>query len=272
MIGADCLWIMLIVTVHLVDVSLSDCKFPVHNTDRDLQKRIQPLVGKTFSGKDASEKYKYFFGVCTEALAKSMITGGETYGLLQKSVETNKFYRLGKYTNTTIISGNDWLILEYLDGEPYHSHCGSEPRRGRVMLNCDSSVSLGTEELIVLEEENNKTHDCFYLFEMKTSVVCPKTLNISLSLSVGTILIIVFLCVMSLYLILGCAYMRFVLHAKGKEQCPNYEFWQDFGNLQADGCDLVCRSKKPPGSRSYKGIGDDQLEGDDERDDHLLPM
>lgn len=80
------------------------------------------------------------------------------------------------------------------------------------------------------------------------------------------------MCVLSLYLILGCAYMRFVLHAKGKEQCPNYSFWQDFGNLQADGCDLVCRSKTSSGSRSYKGIGDDQLEGEEDKDDHLLPM
>ncbi|XP_062619387.1 cation-dependent mannose-6-phosphate receptor-like [Saccostrea cucullata] len=268
MVITDCLWILLMITVHLVDVSLSDCKFPVHKTERDLQKRIQPLVGKTFRGKDASQKYDYFFGVCTEAL--NTVSDGGTYGLLQQDLETNKFYKLGKYTNTTIISGGDWMILEYLDGEVYHSHCGSEPRRGRVMLNCDRSVSVGEEDLIVLEEENNKTQDCFYLFEMKTSVVCPEIITVSLS--VGTILIIVFLCVVSLYLVLGCAYMRFVLHAKGKEQCPNYEFWQDFGNLQADGCNLVCRSKQPPGSRSYKGIGDDQLEGDDERDDHLLPM
>jgi hypothetical protein len=28
-------------------------------------------------------------------------------------------------------------------------------------------------------------------------------------------------------------YQRLVLGAKGKEQIPNYSFWQDFGNLQA---------------------------------------
>lgn len=37
----------------------------------------------------------------------------------------------------------DWVILEYLDGQPYGSHCGSEPRRARVMFNCDSSVAIG---------------------------------------------------------------------------------------------------------------------------------
>ncbi|XP_062619411.1 cation-dependent mannose-6-phosphate receptor-like [Saccostrea cucullata] len=168
----DCVWILLMITVHLVDVSLSDCKFPVHKTDRDLQKRIQPLVGKTFSGKDASQEYEYFFGVCTEAL--NTLPGGETYGLLQQATDTKWFHKIGKYTNATIISGSDWMILEYLDGERYHSHCNSEPRRGRVLLKCDRNVRVGEEDLIVLEEENNKTQDCFYLFEMKTSVVCPK--------------------------------------------------------------------------------------------------
>ena len=42
-----------------------------------------------------------------------------------------------------------------------------------------------------------------------------------------------FFCVMSVYLIAGGLYQRFVLGAKGVEQIPNYEFWKDFGNLQA---------------------------------------
>lgn len=41
------------------------------------------------------------------------------------------------------VSPDDWVILEYLDGQPYGISCGSEPRRARVMLNCDSSVAIG---------------------------------------------------------------------------------------------------------------------------------
>lgn len=44
--------------------------------------------------------------------------------------------------NILVLPG-DWVILEYLDGEPYGSHCGSEPRRAKVMFNCDSSVAIG---------------------------------------------------------------------------------------------------------------------------------
>jgi hypothetical protein len=43
----------------------------------------------------------------------------------------------------------------------------------------------------VIEEERDKFHDCYYLFEMGTSIVCEKKQLITLSLSVGSILVIV---------------------------------------------------------------------------------
>lgn len=46
----DTFWAIIALLMHLVDVSQSDCKFSRHGdnvTDKDLQRRIQPLVGKT---------------------------------------------------------------------------------------------------------------------------------------------------------------------------------------------------------------------------------
>lgn len=40
---------------------------------------------------------------------------------------------------------------------------------------------------------------------------------------------------------LGIAYRRIMTGAQGIEQIPHYQFWRDLGNLQADGCDFVCR-------------------------------
>ena len=47
------------------------------------------------------------------------------------------------------------------------------------------------ERLKVYEEENTKQQDCYYLFEMGTSAVCPEQPLVTVSLSVGTILLIV---------------------------------------------------------------------------------
>lgn len=43
------------------------------------------------------------------------------------------------------------------------------------------------------------------------------------------------------------------------EQFPHLAFWQDLGNLVADGCDFVCRSKPCNVPAAYRGVGDDQL-------------
>lgn len=76
-----------------------------------------------------------------------------------------------------------------------------------------------------------------------------------------------------MYLFFGFLYKRCIVGAQGWEQVPNYEFWTDFGNLQADGCNYVCR-RKQSANNYYRGIGDEQLDKNDdlERDDHLLPM
>ena len=37
----------------------------------------------------------------------------------------------------------------------------------------------------------------------------------------------------TVYLLLGFLYQRYIAGAKGLEQIPNYDFWKDFGSLQA---------------------------------------
>ena len=44
-------------------------------------------------------------------------------------------------------------------------------------------------------------------------------------------------------MIAGCIYKRLVVGAKGWEQVPCISLYREFGNLTADGCDYVCRSR-----------------------------
>uniref|UniRef100_A0A2K6QWI3 Mannose-6-phosphate receptor, cation dependent n=1 Tax=Rhinopithecus roxellana TaxID=61622 RepID=A0A2K6QWI3_RHIRO len=82
-----------------------------------------------------------------------------------------------------------------------------------------------------------------------------------------------FASLVAVYVVGGFLYQRLVVGAKGMEQFPHLAFWQDLGNLVADGCDFVCRSKPRNVPAAYRGVGDDQLgEESEERDDHLLPM
>lgn len=250
------------------------CTFINHKTAQsEMHKRLQPLLGKVFETTDSKNLYTYNIGICVNADPQKQF--GENVGVVQNEIKDKgplKHWIIGYYNNSQLIEGTDWLILEYLDGQKYTSHCGYEPRKARIMITCDNNVKSGEETVKIFEEEIDKTEDCYYLFEISTPDICIKEPPITISLSVGSILVIIFIVVVCLYILLGFLYNRLVLGAKGKEQIPNYSFWQDFGNLQADGCNYICRTGSRSESKPYKGLGDDQLQEEDDRDDHLLPM
>lgn len=92
-------------------------------------------------------------------------------------------------------------------------------------------------------------------------------------ISAGSIILIIGFCVLAVYLIGGFLYQRLIVGAKGMEQFPNYAFWVEFGNMTADGCDFVCRSRNRENAPAYRGVATEPLEEEpEERDDHLLPM
>ncbi|NIG58756.1 cation-dependent mannose-6-phosphate receptor isoform X1 [Pontoporia blainvillei] len=164
-------------------------------------------------------------------------------------------------------AGN-WIMLIYKGGDEYDSHCGKEQRRAVVMISCNRHTLADNFNPVF--EERGKVQDCFYLFEIDSSLACSPEVS---RLSVGSVLLVTFASLIAVYIIGGFLYQRLVVGAKGMEQFPHLAFWQDLGNLVADGCDFVCRSKPRNVPAAYRGVGDDQLgEESEERDDHLLPM
>ncbi|XP_060075675.1 cation-dependent mannose-6-phosphate receptor-like [Ylistrum balloti] len=272
------LWVALI---SAVDRATAGCSFPQHTSEnRKIEAKIQPLLGKRFRAEDVNKEYVYKIGICTDALDKTEfhdMENNKNIGVYQfkytdGNLDPKDGHVVGRYNNTSMTQGTGWILLEYRDGEKYHTHCTQETRRARIMIICDEDVDVGSERINIFEENTNKTGECYYLFEMASSAACRTKPAVTFGLSLGSILVIVFVSVVFLYLLLGIAYQRFVLGAKGMEQLPNYSFWQDFGNLQSDGCNLVCRSGGSPQKPTFKGLGDDQLQEEDDRDDHLLPM
>ncbi|XP_074654508.1 cation-dependent mannose-6-phosphate receptor-like [Tubulanus polymorphus] len=248
---------------------LSDCTFPLHKVKTDVKQRLKPLIGKRFSATDADNKFSYSVGICTDAVKDE--APSDKAGVVQTSTKGGSKVIVGRYDNAQIMMGESWIFLEYDQGMKYKTHCNAESRRANIMLICDSTEEHGL--LRIIEENTNKSQQCYYLFELSHRAVC--TSSPSNGLSIGSIVVILFTVISLAYFLVGFLYQRFVVGAKGYEQIPNYSFWKDFGNLQADGCELICRSGRVTETRTYKGIGDDQLQhddDDDDRDDHLLPM
>ncbi|XP_053896307.1 cation-dependent mannose-6-phosphate receptor isoform X1 [Malaclemys terrapin pileata] len=234
--------------------------------EQALLKKLEPLSSVSFDSNVTSspeEKYTYKFRVCREvdsSLSQS--------GLVQINLKDQKQTVVGRINETQVFSGSDWIMLIYKGGDSYGSHCHGEKRKAMIMISCNrKTLSSG---FTLLSEEREKEQECLYLFEMDSSLACPPEDS---HLSIGSILLITFASLVAVYIIGGFLYQRLVVGAKGMEQFPHFTFWQDLGNLMADGCDFICRSKPQNAPAAYRGVGDDQLgEESEERDDHLLPM
>ncbi|KAG9470599.1 cation-dependent mannose-6-phosphate receptor [Eleutherodactylus coqui] len=261
-----CLAAVSFVAADVVD----DCKINserVSASEQAVLNRLAPLKHKRFETtfKNGTESYTYTFAVCGTVLNGTKSTNE---GLVQNKTQNGEITVIGRINDTRVINGTDWILLIYKSGEKYDKHCVKEPRKAMVMISCNKK-SLA-EGFTIVSEERDRMDECFYLFEMDSSVACPPDES---HLSVGSILLIVFAVLIGLYIIGGFLYQRFVVGAKGMEQFPNITFWKELGNLVADGCDFVCRSQPRSSETAYRGVGDDQLgEEPEERDDHLLPM
>lgn len=239
------------------------CKLTAESpSERAVLKRLAPLLHKNISvplKKD--QNYTYVFQLCGDA---DGIAGA---GVVQNDVKTNEKTVVGQYDSTKAIGGSDWVMLIYENGKAYTSHCSSQNRKAIIMISCERKTDVGPLEAVA---EDRERKDCFYLFELDTSAVCP---IIESKLSAGSVILIVGVCLVAVYLIGGFLYQRLVVGAKGMEQIPNYAFWVEVGNLSADGCDFVCRSRNREEPNAYRGVASEPAEEEpEERDDHLLPM
>lgn len=266
-------WYLCLVAVSAIaeDPLVDDCILTGGDkkslAEQDLLRKLAPLKNKKFETnvQVGDDSYTYTFVMCGRVNSSKSTNEGLIQTKAGTPAETSV---IGRINDTHILNGTDWILLFYKSGDNYDHHCDSEPRKAMIMISCNKNT-LG-DGFMVISEERNKSKDCFYLFEMDSSIACPVEES---HLSVGSILLIVFAVLLALYIIGGFLYKRFVVGAKGIEQFPNITFWQEFGNLVADGCDFVCRSRPRSSETAYRGVGDDQLgEEPEERDDHLLPM
>ncbi|KAK3737157.1 hypothetical protein RRG08_016462 [Elysia crispata] len=257
------------------------CNFAKFKSSTSLEaaeKKLSPLVGKSY--KSRNNKYEFTVGICTRVTEETDNDKLKDVAVLQQKLtddgkpDPNFMHDIGNLKYAHITAGSDWIFLEYTGKEVYDQNCAKELKHTKILITCDEWVKDSEAKMMFIEEDNQKTEPCSYLFEMKHQAVCLDAP--SGGLSVGSILLIVFFSVAFVYLVVGFLYSRFVLGAKGMEQIPNYEFWKDFGNLQADGCDFLCRTREHRRPGGFRGIGDDQLDPADEmpvvQDENLLPM
>ncbi|KAM6994519.1 cation-dependent mannose-6-phosphate receptor [Tautogolabrus adspersus] len=247
--------------------STKNCKlYSDSESERKVLNRLEPLAHKNFTLEitNEAESYTYVFQLCGDAWG---VPGAGVVQLDNKQKESKPTV-IGRYNATQAYGGSDWVMLFYRDGETYDGHCSKEKRRAIIMISCNRDMDVGKIGSVL--EDRKRDQDCFYLFELDSSAVCPPLQS---KISPGSIILIIGVCIVAVYLIGGFLYQRLIVGAKGMEQFPNYAFWVELGNLSADGCDFVCRSRNREEAPAYRGVATEPLEEEpEERDDHLLPM
>lgn len=212
------------------------------------------------------DTFEYTVTFCPSSKGSAAVTQKDDKG----NVKT-----IGKADQSSVVTGGvDWLLVQYMNGEKYGTHCNGQNMQAWVLLQCEEGTRK--ENFHVVEESRYHSSDksqsgaiCYFLFEMNSKLVCSER---SSTLSGGAIFCIILFALFLAYFIFGFAYQRFVTGAKGYEQIPNFPFWRKIGNLSADGCVYICRREDHP--NTYKGMADalDIDSSDDDKDDGLLPM
>uniref|UniRef100_A0A493TDE9 Cation-dependent mannose-6-phosphate receptor n=1 Tax=Anas platyrhynchos platyrhynchos TaxID=8840 RepID=A0A493TDE9_ANAPP len=152
--------------------------------EKALLKKLEPLSQMRFNATveiSETENYTYQFRVCRQVNDSSH----DFAGLIQRDRKTGKTTVVGRINETQVFNGSDWIMLIYKGGDSYGTHCSGEKRRAVIMISCKRGVMASSFSIV--SEEREKEQDCFYLFEMDSSVACPAEDS---HLSVGSILLI----------------------------------------------------------------------------------
>lgn len=267
-------------------VSANVCPRPVvdvnsYNVKERFQKLVDAIGNKELEVRfkhnrksGDNDEYDYKITLCGKKNGDKAATQKETSSTTSK-IQTHV---IAKHTNRSLlIGGEDWLWLQYFDGEKYQSHCSGKRKQTWLSIRCEEDgekpdLKVIEEARYENKEKRHKDTLCYFLFEYNHPAACSH-LKKKKKLSGGAIFCIILLVLASVYLIVGFLYQRYVVGAKGWEQIPNFSFWRKVGNASADGCDFVCRREEHP--TTYKGMADAldiDTSDDEDKDDGLLPM
>ncbi|XP_072028007.1 cation-dependent mannose-6-phosphate receptor-like [Amphiura filiformis] len=125
------------------------------------------------------------------------------------------------------------------------------PRTSVLTLECDINGKQNNPTLTREGEQMQKYH-----FTLKSICACANGCKNgndgSGSLSVGSILCIIFSALVVIYLISGVLFMKLARGAEGKEIIPNVELWMNLPGYIKDGCFFLIHGCKS--STTYEAI------------------
>ncbi|XP_067951070.1 cation-dependent mannose-6-phosphate receptor-like [Watersipora subatra] len=242
----------LLLITSLVPASAdNDCTDINGSKDGEGWRHIDKLAGSSVKINDPKFNSTYEIGVC-----KNLLEANETEyaGAVETTMDGQKII-VGRYNESVLMAGSHWILLKYMNGDPYEGRCGGSNRHAAIMFVCNHDADT-LNKTRIMDENLDRDKNCYHLFEVENCVACISDgcNAFFYSLTPGSVILIVLFSATGVYLLSGWLYTRFIKKRRGWRQIPNAEFWQEIGHLQADGCNLVCRCGKRP-TDDYQIVG-----------------
>lgn len=156
--------------------------------------------------------------------------------------EPNRYYNLGSQASAKFVTNQDNSVqIEYIADTGFK-------RTAEVKLVCEESTEFKFDV-------TGETTPGRYVMTLTSKYACPTGgpgPGTGGTISVGTILLIVFISLAFVYVILGVVFQSYVRKAEGRERIPNYTFWTSLPGYIKDGAIFVVRRGK--NGKSYDNI------------------
>ena len=199
--------------LHLLVTTHGSCSFSSGDYSVDLSELSSSEISDDYQG------FVYDLTLCRNALDCSGATG--TFTGTATQTKSDNCNLLGKYDSSSSAkynSGSKTWTLKFYHGTRYKCN-DNITRTLDLQLHCNSSETIKSTSI-------TNPSSCVYQWDIQTKYVCDTTYNGPL-LSVGSIILIVFGCVIILYCIIG-----YVINGRRsgewgavKSNVPQFSFW-----------------------------------------------
>ncbi|CAH3175208.1 unnamed protein product [Porites lobata] len=179
--------------------------------------------------------YKFSWNPCNPfSLGKNGSKCTKVAACLQNTILIDDYFGIATQDTATCSLGNNGeCVLKY-------TGTGAISRKSHVAvtLRCDKSQE-GT-----IEAPTTDISSWTVTTVLHSKYACPTSSSShgSSGLSLGSVLVISFSCLLIVYISGGILVNVYVKHIKGKEAFPNYTFWVDLPFLVKDGCVFTFQS------------------------------
>lgn len=185
---------------------------------------------------------------CQQSTPVCQVDGNNGFSMGAPNWQFGIYYEPTKGPNSTPLPDKG-IVVTATGGTP----CGppvNAPRKSILFFECFSLANPPTTASIQESDPSDPTSTptpCVYYWQgMQYSGFCPGAGGGSNGFDYGWVFVIILLCGLFLYFVVGMIVLKFAMHKEGREIVPQVDFWTSLPGLVLDGmkyafCCVPCR-------------------------------